>query len=266
MLDRRDRPVLVLDVDDVESVFHHRWGQAEEAERYERLEAHYLPLVDHVLACSDVDARWLSTRYRLPRVTAVPNAVRLPRGGSGSAPAHDLLFVGNLGYQPNIAGAEWLCRVVAVHPVLADATVALVGSGPGPAVRALASPGRVIVAADVPAVGPWYASSRVAVVPLPAGGGTRLKVIEAMAHRRPVVSTSAGAEGLNFGRVESPLVIADSAGDFATACRRLLDDPAEAAARAVAGHDWVRQHATVKVIGPRMAALLRDELARHGKL
>jgi len=257
VLDQPRRPRLVLDVDDVESTTRHRLGETEEAQAFERVEAHYLPVMDHVLTCSTGDADALVGRYSLDRarVTAVRNAVSPPAGRCEPAPAHDLLFVSNLSYRPNVLGARWLCRRVLTHAALARATAALVGSGPTAEIRALARPGRVTVAADVASVGPWYAASRVAVVPVPPAGGTRIKIIEAMAHRRPIVSTTAGAEGLDLGPTTS-VVIADGAEAFAHACRHLLDDPAESAARAAAGWDWVEAHATIGVVAPRITSVL----------
>ena len=135
----------------------------------------------------------------------VPNAVRRPTEVSSVGRArHELVFVGNLSYGPNADGAEWLCREVL--PRLHEARVALVGSRPGPQVLELAADRRVTVAADVPDVTPWYRSSAVAVAPIRAGGGTRIKILEALAHRRPVVATTVGARGLALARGDEPLV------------------------------------------------------------
>jgi glycosyltransferase involved in cell wall biosynthesis len=132
------------------------------------------------------------------------------------------LFVGNLGYLPNAVGARWLCDEVV--PKLGPVRVVLAGSGPTPGTEALASRPGVTVVADPPTVTPYYRAATVAVVPVRAGGGTRIKVLEAFAHGCPVVSTAAGAEGLPVTDGEH-LLLADSADDFAAACRRLLADP-----------------------------------------
>jgi glycosyltransferase involved in cell wall biosynthesis len=266
VLDRPRRPKVVLDVDDVESTTFARLGQPDEASRYAALEAHYLPLCDHVVTASDDDARFLAARYRLARVTPVPNAVRLPTETATLDPPpaapYDLLFVGNLSYPPNAEGVRWLCQKVV--PRLGQVTVAIVGSGPGPEVRALADDPRVTVAADVPDIGPWYARSRVAVVPVWSGGGTRTKVLEAFAHRRPVVTTTVGAEGLGpIGLVgaDDPLLLADDPDAFAAACRRLLDDPALARDLAARGEEAVRTRATVDVVAPLIDAIVRWTLS-----
>jgi hypothetical protein len=128
---------LVIDIDDFESFARRRGGQTILADHYERLEAQYLPIADHVITCSPADATLLADRYHLTSVTAVPNAVRLPTDEAMVAPDHDLLFVGNLSYVPNIAGSTWLCRQVL--PRLSGVTTAIVGRQPPPEVRGLAS-------------------------------------------------------------------------------------------------------------------------------
>lgn len=254
-LERPDRPRLALDVDDIESRTQPTLGHLEEGRRFERLEAHYLPLMDRVLACSQTDADHLAGRHKLRTVAVVPNAVRLPEPLAGAPRCHDLVFVGNLSYAPNIDGARWLCQQVL--PLLDGAGVALVGSNPTPEVAALASDSRVMLAADVPDVGPWYASSAVATVPVRLGGGTRIKVLEAFAHRRPVVSTTAGVDGLDL----DPVLIGDAPEAFADACRRLLADPALAEELARRGEALVRERATVEIVATTIDALARDIVA-----
>jgi glycosyltransferase involved in cell wall biosynthesis len=261
LLDRDPRPALVLDVDDVESLTQRGLGQLEEASRFERLERVYLPLLDHVVACSRDDADHLAGLHRLRSTVVVPNAIRPPAPASGRLPAHhDLVFVGNLSYGPNADGARWLCEEVL--PLLDGSTVALVGSQPGPDVLELAADRRVTVAADVPDVGPWYRSASVAVAPLRAGGGTRIKVLEAFAHRRAVVATTAGAGGLGLAGSDGPIVTADTADAFAAACRRLLDQPPLASSLAERGAEIVLTRNSVDAVAPLVEALALDTLRR----
>src|SRR5205823_13362 len=111
----------------------------------------------------------------------------------------DVLFVGNCSYPPNIDAARWLCT--AIVPLLRarlgrPVRVVVVGSSVDRSVYELGQLPGVAIVADAPSVTPWYRSARIAVAPLRAAGGTRLKILEAFAHRRPVVSTSLGADGL----------------------------------------------------------------------
>jgi glycosyltransferase involved in cell wall biosynthesis len=256
VLDSSAPPPVILDVDDIESASHSQLGLADEAERFAALEAHYLSLFDLVLACSEADATLLRG-YDPRALEVVPNAVRAPRAtAAATAPSQDLLFVGNLSYAPNAAGVRWLCSEVLPH--LPGRRAALVGSGPGRDVLELAADTRVTVAADVPDVTPWYAVAAVGVVPLHAGSGTRIKVLEAFAHSRPVVSTSIGVAGLDLG---DAVLVADAPHEFAAACRRLLEDPELAAETARRGAQIVRETASVDVVAPRIAALAGDMLS-----
>jgi glycosyltransferase involved in cell wall biosynthesis len=211
------RPRLVLDLDDLDWVRERRLAAPERADAYERWAAHFLPTFDDVLTTSAADAAEVMTKFAT-RTTVIPNGVRIPASVTRSERRHDLLFVGNLSYEPNARGAVWLCRDVLAH--LGDVSVALVGANPSAEVLALASDPRVTIAPDVADVAPWYASAAVAVVPLWAGSGTRTKVLEAWAHQVPVVSTSIGVEGLD---AQGAAAVADDAAAFAAACRRLLD-------------------------------------------
>jgi glycosyltransferase involved in cell wall biosynthesis len=176
-------------------------------------------------------------RYGARRVTTVANAAWPPRPTEAVERDYDLVFVGNLSYQPNIDAARWLCEEI--RPLLGGVTIAIVGSQPRSEVGALAELPGVTVAPDVPEVAPWYARSRVAVAPLRVGGGTRIKILEALAHERPVVATPLGAAGLEVGE-DYGVLIAATAEDFAASCRRLLADASATTRIAAAGSRQVR--------------------------
>lgn len=263
LLEHRPRACLVLDVDDVESDALVDFGPdgAQEAARYRRLEAHYLPQLDGVIVSAAEDAVLLQRRYPGVRAVPVPNAVRVSAGAAPPCtPAHasDLIFVGNLSYRPNIEGARWL--IDEVLPRLGPTvTVNLVGSRPAPEVRALARRDWVRVVADVPSVDPWYCGARVAVAPLLSGGGTRIKVLEALAHGRPVVATAVGARGLPLEAGEhSPVAVADDADTFARSCRRLLDDPGLAHRLGEAGQAMIAGRASFERAAERVDAVIRQ--------
>jgi glycosyltransferase involved in cell wall biosynthesis len=128
-----------------------------------------------------------------------------------------LLFVGNGEFQPNARGLQWLIEDVLPRlPASAPAVLDVVGRPPA---RPLRSPG-VRYHGEVPDVRPHYERAHIAVAPIPFGSGTRLKIVEAMAHGRPVVSTGAGAEGLP-AQPGRHYLEGDSAPDFAAALTRL---------------------------------------------
>jgi glycosyltransferase involved in cell wall biosynthesis len=108
-----------------------------------------------------------------------------------------------------------------------DCSLAIVGRTPPRAIRDRAARHpRVHVTGTVPDVRPWLWGSKLSIVPLRIGGGTRLKIFEAMAAGVPVVSTTTGAEGLG-ARDGDTIRLADSAEDFAAACVALLEDQAQ---------------------------------------
>jgi glycosyltransferase involved in cell wall biosynthesis len=165
-------------------------------------------------------------------------------------------MVGTLGYYPNADGAAFLCRDVV--PLLGrngqPPRVAIVGSKPPESVRALGALPEVSVFADVPDVAPYYAAAKVAVVPLRAGGGSRIKILEAFAHGRPVVSTRIGAEGLAVADGRH-LLLADTAEAFAAAVRRLLSDPDLAARLAAEARQLVDERYDFECVAREIEAL-----------
>jgi len=194
-----------------------------DAAKFESLIGDYLPRFDLGLLANELELLALQRRYPAAALALVPNAIRQPAAASSSdvlAPI-DFLLVGTLGYYPNADGALFFCREVL--PLIGGASVAILGSRPGAILRSLDGQNGISLAADVPDVAPYYAAARAAIVPIRAGGGSRIKILEAFAHGVPVISTAIGAEGLAVedGR---HLLIADSARDFAAAARRLLGD------------------------------------------
>ena len=190
-------------------------------------------------------------RLGMPGIEVVPNAVRIPcepgNGARGDDSVHRLLFVGSLGYVPNEDAAMLLCdevlpgiRALTDRPVTLD----LVGARPSIRVQRLAARPGVSVSADVADVARCYRDADVVVTPIRAGGGTRIKLLEAFAHQVPVVSSTIGAEGLEVAAGRE-LLIADEPAEIAAACVRVLTDPhlagklrRYAAAFVASRHEW----------------------------
>ncbi len=138
--------------------------------------------------------------------------------------ARSLVFVGNMGYRPNVDAMNWFCdRILPrLRRELPGVEMWIVGKNPTPEVTHLDGDG-VHVTGRVDDLRPFYQRASVAVVPLRGGGGTRLKILEAMALGRPVVSTAIGCEGLEVEDGKH-LLIADDPEAFAGATLRLLRD------------------------------------------
>jgi glycosyltransferase involved in cell wall biosynthesis len=189
---------------------------------------------DGVYLCSAEDERRLLDEIPGARTAVIPNAADVdyykPRPTDPPPDGRTVLFFGLLSYAPNVDGVMHFVqkiwpRVVEAHP---EARFKIIGGRPPRSLRLLAGP-RVELTGFVPDLRPHLAAAAAVVVPLRLGGGTRLKVVEAMAMGKAIVSTALGSEGIEAipGR---DLLIEDQPEAFADALNRLLDDP-ELAAR-----------------------------------
>ena len=163
----------------------------------------------------------------LQRVAVVPNGYRLvdePLGKVAVGSPPTILFQGTLRYPPNADAARYLIEDIrpAIAGLVPDAVVRLVGVAT-PAIAALGDRPGVTVVGQVPDIDTELARADLVLVPIRFGSGTRLKILEAFAHRIPVVSTGLGAEGLDAVD-EHHLLIADTPDAIAIACARLLED------------------------------------------
>jgi glycosyltransferase involved in cell wall biosynthesis len=212
-----------------------------------RWQPHFASLFGLCVTMSEADQRLLLAANRNLRVEVSPNGVdtnhyrALPDEGDGA----EMLFIGNMGYPPNVDGAVYFCQEVLplIRKEVADARLWIVGIGPAASVRRLEGNG-VFVTGSVPDIVPYYKRSTVCVVPLRAGSGTRLKILEAMALGRPVVSTSIGCEGLDVVGGEH-ILIADGSDLFAEQTVKLLKNKelrvrisATAREFVAASYDW----------------------------
>lgn len=157
-----------------------------------------------------------------PKVILAPNGVSDEGFTIEADRRAEVVFVGHLGWAPNVDAAVWLCREVwpRVTASVPQASLRIVGRSPSRKVLDLAG-GSVTVHADVPTVVPIVARAAVATAPLLAAGGTRLKILEALSCGTPVVSTSLGALGLE-AIDPTVLQVRDNAEDFAEAVVGLL--------------------------------------------
>ncbi len=181
-----------------------------------------------VSVCSDEDVVELARNHQDTKIVKVPNIVSHgllpPRAPDGRL---QCLFVGNLNFPPNAHGLNAFIK--AAWPIVLrevpEAMLAVVGFNPSAEVVALGSRPGITVHANVPDIRSFYEACDVVVVPILFGSGTRVKIVEAMAYGRPVISTAAGAEGLDLddGR---HLLIVDTMTEFGTAIAKLARSPA----------------------------------------
>jgi glycosyltransferase involved in cell wall biosynthesis len=220
-----------------------RWYVKRQWRKFERFERRVLAEADHTVAVSPVDAALFAGDFGARRVSVVDNGVDTGwfRPGPGPRDPRRVLFLGSLDWRPNLDAVEQLLTRVfpAVRAAVPDARLWLVGRHPPDCLRrqVFAFP-NVELHADVSDVRPFLNGAGVLAVPLRIGGGSRLKILEALASGVPVVSTRVGAEGLclEAGR---HLTVVEGIDDMAAALAEVIRSPKAALAQAAAGRQRV---------------------------
>jgi polysaccharide biosynthesis protein PslH len=215
--------------------------------RMQRLEAAECRRFSRVVAVSELDADLMRRQYGVATVSHVETGVDFDYFSTQRLPGSDsvgLVFVGSMDWMPNDDGIRWFAAEVfpLVQAAVPGAQLTVVGRTPSDRLRQLAVSNPAIeVTGTVPDVRPYIERAAVSVVPLRIGGGTRLKIYEAMAMGSPVVATTIGAEGLPV-RDGEHLLIADSPESQAAAIAGLLRDRQRAARLAATAQRYVREH------------------------
>ncbi len=269
-------PMLILDMHNIESDVKAQTDPrpsslsilfGSDADRIRRLEKQAIDMVDRVWTCSENDRERLRNLFGAEiDVAVVPNGIprpdtlpaALPAAATGAERGPVLLFVGHLGYAPNVAAVGRLATHV-LPLVLSDfpaARLIVAGRSPADDLLAVSTSPAIEIIADPPDLSELYRRAHVAVVPLLSGGGTRIKILEAMAHGLPVVATPLAVEGL--GLVDGKdVLLADQDRALADHIRTLCSDPER--------RERLRQHARLTVttrFGPAaIAAAVRDGIA-----
>jgi polysaccharide biosynthesis protein PslH len=277
----RTRAALVIDEHNIESELLQRmtgeqhWARRlfnlVEAAKYRRLEQRAWSRADACVTTSDRDER--QVRDRMPQLptAVVPNGVDPDRFSAAAFPGQaepvqpdTLVFNGVLSYRPNFEGIRYFIDQVLprVRRAKPNASLTVVGYGSPKDLAQLAAPG-VTLTGWVDDVRPYLARAAIVVVPIRMGGGTRLKVVEALSMARPVVSTALGCEGIDVepGR---HLLVADQPEELASAVCRLLDDPALGARLGSAGRDLVVERYSWQRAGQRLCDLHRQLVPAAG--
>jgi polysaccharide biosynthesis protein PslH len=232
---------------ETESAFLRKRAYKIEAAKMARYEKNALARFSHIIAVSDRDRDEMLKMRPACRITVVPTGVDTEQyrvAGSASGDPPIIVFTGSMDWEPNIDAVEYFCREIwpTVLASFPNARFQIVGRNPHLRVQRLAD-NTIQVTGMVASVVDYLHSATIVVVPLRIGGGTRLKIFEAMAMGKALVSTSIGAEGLDVtpGR---DLLLADTPETFASSILSLLRRPdlrrnCERHAAILAAHyDW----------------------------
>jgi glycosyltransferase involved in cell wall biosynthesis len=201
-----------------------------------------------------------------PRLRINPYGMVLPPALDPAAEEEDtLLFTGTFAHLPNRDAARWLAAEImpAVRRQRPRALLRIVGHRPPPEVLGLAGPG-VEVIADAPNIEPYLAAAAAVVAPVRSGGGMRMKVLEALAKGKAVVTTPLGAEGFTGFGTEPPLAIAADAAGIAAAAAELLGDPERRRRLGADARRFAEAHHSPAAWAERLEAVYEETIAAHG--
>jgi glycosyltransferase involved in cell wall biosynthesis len=243
-----------------------RWYIARQWQKFERFERRAFRSVRRIVAVSPEDAALAREKFGVDRIDVVDNGVDVQSFGDvhPAATSRTVLYLGSLDWRPNLDALRLLLdsifpNVQANEP---DARLLIVGRHPPAWLRRrVATLEGVELHADVPDVRPYLAQSLVMAVPLRVGGGSRLKILEALAAGLPVVSTRVGAEGLAL-RPELDYTLADTTEQQVAALIGCLRQPQRALAQAAHGRSTVRERYDWPMLADRLERVWEKAVAR----
>jgi sugar transferase (PEP-CTERM/EpsH1 system associated) len=229
--------------------------------RLRRYEARACRRADRVIAVSDADAAALHRLVPGVRVTVAPNGIdtRAYRpeitNHKSQISKNGLVFTGTMDFRPNVDGVLWFAQEVLprVRAQVPDVHFCAVGQRPHRRLGVLGADPAVTMTGFVEDTRPYITDAAVYVVPLRMGGGTRFKILEAMAMGKPVVSTTLGAEGFPVTHGQE-LLLADEPEPFADAVVSLLRSPERRETFGRAGRAFVEARYDWRAIVPRVEA------------
>lgn len=233
-----------------------------------RYEAHVIRLFDQVITVTSQDRDALLS-LAAPDLAALPRPIRIipiclePQAIPFAPPtdaAENVVCIGGMFYPPNVDGVLWFARHVLplIWSARREVKFIVIGARPDARLNALArAEPRIVVTGYVQDPLPYLKSSAAFVVPLRAGGGMRVKILDAWARGIPVVSTTIGCEGIKV-RAGENILIADTPDDFARATLELIDNPERRWRLALAGRQWVEQEYDWKTVYRQFDDIYRD--------
>jgi polysaccharide biosynthesis protein PslH len=237
-----------------------RWYNSQEYRRLKPAELALCRRADAVLVTSERERALLASALPATMLRVVPNGVDTAAFSppeDGTEMPGRVVFTGMMSYYPNTHAVLRFAQYCwpFIRSQVPYATWQIVGSNPPPEVQRLAELPGVEVTGSVPAIQPYLAQAAVAIAPIDIGSGTRLKILEALAMGKAVVSTSVGCEGLDVTAGEH-LLTADDLQEFACAVSGLLQDPSRRGALGHAGRALVEQRYSWDTCGAPLLSVL----------
>jgi len=269
------RPRLVLDEHNAEYLLQQRVYESEramglgrlpaaaysflQARRLRRYEAQALHFFDRAIAVSESERAALAQLVPGRPIAVIPNGIDPLEfaSWSGEAQPDQLVFSGTMDFRPNVDAVTWFAHKVwpLIRKNRPQARFIIVGRRPVPAVETLRNLPGIEVTGRVEDTRPYISQSSLFVLPMRMGGGVRLKLLEALAMGKPVVTTSFGADGVPLTSGQEA-IFADDPASFARACLDLLANPAEGRRLAQAGQALVAARFDWRLLAPRLDDVL----------
>ena len=227
--------------------------------RLKAIENKFLHSFQDVLVCSDLDKKTLEAKNPTAQIHVIPNSVPLEKMTEHhrNKDVCNILFVGTMSYGPNEDGIIWFCHEIL--PIIRkntdkDLELFAVGFNPPESVRALGRLAGVTVTGGVDSVTPYYQNSDIVIAPIRYGGGTRIKILEAMSFQKAVISTTIGAEGIDIEDGIS-IRLADKPEDFAKACITLIENETRCADIGLAARECIEQNYSDKEVARKLCQI-----------
>jgi len=272
----RDYSRSVLDQHNVEYELLHRIYQTERLSlrklysfsewwKFRRQEIAICERFTTVLTTSERDRATLEAQTRGPGYAVIPNGVDCDYFTNPAPLGHDnvILFTGTINYFPNTDGLKYFLEEIypRVRQAVPDVQLCIAGKNPPPEIQRYAGSQGVTITGYLEDIRSVFATASLVIVPLRVGGGTRLKILEAMSMQRAVVATSIGAEGIDVTHGEN-ILLADDPESFARSVVTLLHDRAQRQRLAAAGRRLVEQKYDWKLIGDRLEQVYAETIER----